>query len=132
MTDVGNLRVLIVDDEQYIRTVIRKILLQMQIEKVYEAPDGGEGFMQALRVRPDIILSDVHMEPVDGLKLLSTVRRSNDERISNIPIVLLTSDSHEDTVLRAKDLVVSGYLVKPVSLADVKKTIGRVLNVAFP
>lgn len=130
--DVSSVKVLIVEDEPYVRTIIRQILARLQITNVHEAPDGGEGLMQALRVRPHLILCDVHMTPVDGMKILSTLRGVKVPEIRDTPVILLTSDANQDLVERARDLKVAGYMVKPVSVNDIKKTLGRVLGIVFP
>lgn len=131
MVDVEFLNILIVEDEPYVRTIIRRILSRLQINTIHEAKDGGEGLMQTLRVRPHLILCDVHMEPVDGVTFLSTLRNVKVPEIRDTPVIFLTSDSNQDLVMRARDLKVAGYMVKPVSVNDMKKNLSRVLGVEF-
>ena len=132
MVDIEFVNILIVEDEPYVRTIVRRILARLQINNVHEAADGGEGLMQTLRIRPHLMLCDVHMDPVDGLTFLSTLRTVKVEAIRDTPVILLTSDSNQDVVMRARDLRVSGYMVKPVSVNDMKKNLSRVLGLDFP
>ena len=101
MTSVENLRILVIEDESYVRKVISQILSRLNIKKISEVSDGSEGFKKTLLLRPDLILCDIHMEPVDGKKFLSTLRGVNQPDIAKTPVVLLTSDANEEKVTRA-------------------------------
>ena len=131
MVTVDDVRVLVIDDEGFVRRIIVQILGRLNIRKVSQAADGAEGLKQTLIVKPHIVLCDIHMEPVDGMKYLSTIRGLNVPEIARTPIIFLTSDAGQEKVLRAKELNVSGYMVKPVSVNDVKKQINRVLGIEF-
>lgn len=68
MEETDGIRILVIEDEPYVRRIIMQILNRLKIEKIYEAEEGGEGFKQALRLKPDLILCDIHMEPVNSMK----------------------------------------------------------------
>lgn len=89
------------------------------------------GIKQTLIVKPHLVLCDIHMEPLDGMKYLSTIRGINQPEIARTPVIFLTSDAGQEKVLRAKELNVTGYMVKPVSVNDVKKQINRTLGIEF-
>lgn len=129
---ISKLKILIIEDESHIRGIIRQILQRIGVEHIFESEEGGDGFMQTIRHRPDLVLCDIHMDPVDGLKYLQTLRTAQIEVVKDTPVVFLTSNADHETVLRAKEYMVNGYLVKPVSLNDVKKQIGRALGIVFP
>jgi len=74
------------------------------------------------------VLCDIHMKPVNGLQFLKSLREAKIPAIAKTPVVFLTSDSQTDTVLLAKEQLVDGYLVKPVSLAQLKRKIDSVLG----
>ena len=78
--------------------------------------------------RPTLVLCDVHMPVMDGLGFLRTLRGFKDRVAARTPVVFLTSDSSRDTVLFAKDHLINGYLVKPVSQNDVKARIDTILK----
>jgi two-component system, chemotaxis family, chemotaxis protein CheY len=130
--ELDQVTILIIEDEHYVRTIIRRILATLQVGGVHEAKDGGDGLMQTLRLRPSLVLCDIHMEPVGGVKYLETLRDVKIPEIAATPVIFLTSDSNQDLVLRARALKVSGYMVKPVSVNDMKKSLGRVLDIDFP
>jgi two-component system, chemotaxis family, chemotaxis protein CheY len=132
MLTIEDVRILVIDDEDFVRKIIVQILSRLQIRKISQASDGAEGMRQTLIMKPQLVLCDIHMEPVDGMKYLSTIRSIDQPAIAKTPIIFLTSDSGQEKVMRAKELNVSGYMVKPVSVNDVKKQITRVLGVEFP
>jgi len=132
MITVDDLRILVIDDEDFVRKIIVQILNRLHIRKVSQAVDGAEGMKKTLIVKPHLVLCDIHMEPVDGMKYLSTIRGLNQPEIARTPIIFLTSDAGQEKVMRAKELRVSGYMVKPVSVNDVKKQINRVIGIEFP
>lgn len=122
------LRVLIVEDQPYMRQIIRQTLARLGIRHIYEAEEGGEGLKLTVRVRPDLVLCDVHMEPVDGLAYLENLRDFQNHEIAATPVVLLTVDAAQETVMRSKSHAVNGYLVKPTSVARLRDAINRVLG----
>lgn len=127
--DLESLSVLVIEDEQHVRRLVSQILYRIGIRHVYEADEGGVGLMETLRIKPKVVLCDIHMKPVNGLTYLSNLRKVKVGEVASTPVVFLTADAERDTVLLAKDLRVDGYLVKPVSVNDVKKQISRVLNI---
>jgi two-component system, chemotaxis family, chemotaxis protein CheY len=124
--------VLVIEDEPNTRTMIKRMLLQIGISSVADAADGKAGLNEAVRTRPTVILCDVHMEPVDGRQFLKTLRGLKMREIATTPVIFLTADANADTVLFAKEHRVNGYLVKPVSLNDLKSRIDAVLKGTAP
>jgi two-component system, chemotaxis family, chemotaxis protein CheY len=121
--------VLIVEDEVHTRTVIKSLLRRIGIRSIVEAADGKAGLDEVLRARPTIVFCDVHMAPVDGLTFLKMLRQTKIESMRRTPVVFLTADAQRDTVMFAKEYQVNGYLVKPVSLGDLKSRIDAVLKI---
>jgi two-component system chemotaxis response regulator CheY len=126
--DYGATRVLVVEDEDFTRKIIRSLLHQLGVRHFHEATDGKAGLLEVLRVRPQLVLCDIHMKPVNGLQFLKSLREAKIPAIASTPVVFLTSDSQTDTVMLAKEQAVDGYLVKPVSLAQLKRKIDSVLG----
>ncbi|PWC52572.1 response regulator [Azospirillum sp. TSO22-1] len=128
--DFKRLRILLVDDEWFIRSTIRQMLRQIGVVNTYEAEGAAAGIAETLRVKPHLVLCDVHMPDGDGLSYLGELRKAVIPSVAETPVVMLTSDGTPDVVLGAKDLKVSGYLLKPVSPAALKKAIERALSAA--
>lgn len=129
---LDRLRVLIIEDQPHMRQLVRHTLLRLGIRHVYEAEEGGAGLRMTVRVRPEIVLCDVHMEPVGGLGYLENLRDFQNPEIALTPVVFLTMDAAEETVMRSREHAVNGYLVKPTSTARLRDTINRILGPVIP
>jgi len=123
-----NLRILVLEDEIHIRQIICRLLRQIGFRLIDEVGNGADGFKELLRVKPQVILCDIHMEPIDGLTFLRKLRNLGREDFTRIPVIFLTADTERGTVIEAKDLHVDGYLAKPVSMTALKARIDTVLG----
>ncbi len=129
--DPRKLKVLLIDDEPFIRTTLSQILLNIGIKNVYQCDSVNAGLDETVRVRPDLVFCDIHMPGEDGFVYVSEVRNDAIAAVAATPVVMLTSDAAHEAVRTAKEMRVNGYLVKPVSHAAVKKAIERALKVAL-
>lgn len=130
--DVKGIKVLLIDDESFIRSTIRQILVHIGIShsNIHEADSVDTGMAQTMRIRPMLVFCDVHMPAEGGLKYLQKLRKATTAEIASTPVVMLTSDASEQVVVTAKELKADGYLVKPVSLAAVKRALDWALRPA--
>jgi two-component system, chemotaxis family, chemotaxis protein CheY len=117
------LRALIIDDSSVMRKVIQRALLQAGLEftEVLEAGNGEEA-LQILRDDAagtlDLIMSDINMPVMDGLQFLELRR---DEKLAEgVPVVMITTEGAEQTVLRAISAGAQGYICKPFTAEQVK------------
>ena len=99
-------------------------VLEEYFSEVYLAEDGREALALYHEKKPDILLLDISMPFIDGLEVAKTVRETNKE----IPIVMLTAHSEKDMLLRAVDLKLEKYLLKPISEAKLHEIMQKVLK----
>ncbi|MBM7649281.1 response regulator NasT [Bacillus ectoiniformans] len=118
-------RILLVEDESIIRLDISSILKDNGYEVVGEAGDGEKAVELALSIKPDLIIMDIKMPKLNGLKASEIISGKLD-----IPIVLVTAYSQKEFVERSKQSNVVGYLVKPVSEANMIPAIEVALHQA--
>lgn len=112
-------RVLIVDDQQLIREGIGSLLsIQEGIQVVGTATNGQEAIEQALALSPDIILMDVRMPVMDGVKATAEVRRQ-----VKCQVLMLTTFDDETYIVEALRAGASGYLLKDMPVADLAQAI---------
>jgi two-component system chemotaxis response regulator CheY len=128
MSVLPHLRILVVDDEPFMRRTIKAMLRVVGRFTIVEAGDGETAFRLLPAARPDVILCDINMEPISGLQFVQRLRTHSDQRMRETAVVMLTVHADEATILAVADLRINGYLVKPSSpklLGDRLRTIFR-------
>ncbi len=126
--DFQQIEVLLVDDQPTMRAVVRRMLANLGVRRVVMAGNGAEGLDAIAHEQPDCVLSDIGMAPVNGLALLQAVRSGRAGAPRNLPIVMLTGHAERATVGAALALDVSGFLIKPVSAAQLSQRLARAVR----
>src|SRR6266511_3110550 len=121
---LGGRRMLIVDDNQTNRRILREMLAAEGI-KVDEASTAAEGLQALRRVRYDLAILDVQMPDMDGFQLATAVR--GDKKIKRTNLLMLTSAGQRGDGERCRELGIRGYLTKPISRSDLLEALGTVL-----
>jgi two-component system chemotaxis response regulator CheY len=119
-------RCLIVEDSPSMRQLLSLALGRIRGLEVVEAGDGVEGIKELAAGKFDIVIVDINMPIMDGLKLVKHIR--NDKVHRDVPVLIVTTEGYPETMDRAMHLGVDGYLVKPIQapqvLAKVKELLG--------
>lgn len=119
-------RVLVVDDSVPMRRSLMYALQRLGDVVCVEAQDGAEAIKKFLGGRFDIVLADINMPVLDGLKLIAHLRADNANQ--NLPIVVITTESAVEERERALKLGANAYLVKPVQAQAVLDTVQALLK----
>ncbi len=106
-----SINVLVVDDIAIMRGIVKRVLKQIGFNKIIEAEDGYLALRELKKEDIGLIVSDWNMPNMGGLDLLKAVR--GDEKLKNIPFIMVTADGHKEDVVEAVKSGVSDYLVKP-------------------
>jgi two-component system sensor histidine kinase/response regulator len=106
-------RILVIDDEEWLREMVNMALAQKGYE-VVEAGNGAEGIENARRLLPDLILCDVNMAKVDGYLTLSSLRK--EAATASIPFILMTGLADHAGMRHGMELGADDYLPKPFTL----------------
>ncbi len=114
-TVVESLCVLVVDDNQYMRKMVRNLLVNCGIKDIYEAADGIAALDMIRTMAPDVVILDWEMPLLSGAELVRIVRSPGVFPIPDIPIIMLTGHCERWRVVEAVRLGVNEYLTKPVS-----------------
>ncbi|MDQ6471663.1 two-component regulator propeller domain-containing protein [Flavobacterium sp. LHD-80] len=101
--------VLIIDDNDDIRNYLIKMFSENYM--VYSAENGEEGLKLTKKHKPDLVISDITMEQMDGLELCRKIKESND--LSHIPVILLTASKNPETHLQGISDGADDYIMKP-------------------
>ena len=128
--DINNLRILVIDDEPFMRKLIIRVLYELEIVRVAEAGDGAEALekvkdaMNAL----DLIICDLEMPNMDGFEFVKRLREMTGFPNADIPVLIVTGHSDPESVKSAVEAGIHGYLVKPVSKQALEKRIVAALT----
>jgi two-component system chemotaxis response regulator CheY len=126
MPAAASIKVLIVDDQQTMRSLVRTGLQQLGFAEFQEASD-GEDALRALLARPsNLVISDFNMPKLDGLGLLRAVR--SHPPLSKTAFIMLTGRADKELVQRAVQFGVNNYLVKPFTVATLQGKIEAVFG----
>lgn len=116
------IRILVVEDEKVIREGIAEFLLAQNYQ-VFLAKNGCEGLDIFQKETVDLIITDIMMPKMDGLKLLQEIRK-----FSKVPVLMLTALTDEKTQISSFDALADDYISKPFSLLILKKRIEALLR----
>jgi CheY-like chemotaxis protein len=112
---IESLAVLVVDDNQYTRKMIRNLLINCGVKDVYEASDGIAALDAIRSIAPDVVILDWEMPLLSGAELVRIVRSPGVFPIPDVPIIMLSGHGERWRVVEAMRLGVHEYLIKPVS-----------------
>lgn len=124
--------VLVVDDSAAIRKILQRVLRQtgMAIHTIHEAGDGEEA-LEILKVHsPALVLTDINMPKMDGLRFLAALKSS--DRLRGIPVVMITTEGGEAKVGEAVKLGAAGYVRKPFTADQIKEKLAGILEPSLP
>jgi len=122
------LRVLLVDDNHYMRVLLAEILRAIGVKDIYEANDGAEA-LQAMRNHPvDIVMTDLSMQPLDGIDFVRLLRNSPDSPNPMVPVIMITGHSTLARVAEARDAGVNEFLAKPLTARGVIERLAQVVE----
>lgn len=115
---MNDLTLLYVEDEiQTIQSI--DFFLKRLFKEVFIAQDGEEALSLFSEKKPDVIILDISIPKIDGLKVASNIRKENSE----IPIIFITAHSDNDKLLKAINLQTYSYLVKPIRVDELNNII---------
>lgn len=122
------LRVLIVDDSSVMRKILERSLRQASesaIDEVIEAGDGGEAMEKLEGASVSVIFSDINMPHVNGLEFLRLLKESPHK---DLPVIMVTTEGGEKTVMEAISLGAKGFIRKPFTAAQMVEALAKVTS----
>src|ERR1700685_886990 len=110
---IQSLAILVVDDNQYMRKMIRNLLVNCGIKDIYEANDGIAALDAIRSIAPDVVILDWEMPLLSGAELVRIVRSPGVFPMPDVPIIMLSGHGERWRVVEAVRLRAPGYVVKP-------------------
>lgn len=110
-----SLKVLVVDDEEMTRNLLR-LMLSRSHYTVIEAGGGYQALEMVQEHKPDLVILDLMMPDLDGFSVCERIRK--DSQTADIPIFILSARADHETIMRGLELGATKYLTKPVGYKD--------------
>ncbi|WP_372785230.1 response regulator [Phenylobacterium sp.] len=122
------LKILLVDDNHHMRLLLGEILKAVGVKHIYEASDGAQGLTMLRQQRVDIIMTDLSMQPLDGIDFVRLLRNSPDSPDQMCPVIMITGHSTLQRVQEARNAGVNEFLAKPLTARGVVERIGQIID----
>lgn len=121
-----NITILIVDDFESMRRIVKGTLKSIGFSNFIEAEDGVIALKKLEKQKVDLIVSDWIMPNMNGLDFLKAVRSS--DKFKNIPFIMVTAEGQKGNVLEAINAGVNNYIVKPFTPETLNAKLQKVLD----
>ncbi|MGL5700424.1 MAG: chemotaxis response regulator CheY [Kluyvera sp.] len=121
-----NIRFLVVDDFATMRRIVRNLLKDLGFNNVDDAEDGQDALTKLRESRFDFVITDWNMPNLDGLQLLSEIRK--DPNFSSLPVLMVTAEAKKENIVAAAQAGASGYVVKPFTAAILEEKLNKIFE----
>ncbi len=118
---------LVVEDSPMMRQLLVFALARIKKLHVTEAEDGVDGLRKLASGRFDLVITDINMPIMDGLKLVKRIR--SDETHKDVPIIIITTEGSTEDRQRAMALGANAYITKPIQAPQVIAKVRELLEV---
>jgi two-component system chemotaxis response regulator CheY len=122
------LKILLVDDNHHMRVLLSEILKAVGVRHIYEASDGAQALQSMRGQQIDIIMTDLSMQPLDGIDFVRLLRRSPDSPNQMCPVIMITGHSTMARVQEARNAGVNEFLAKPLTARGVVERINQIVE----
>lgn len=123
---MSKLKILIVDDSPTMRRILVNTVIKAGYSDVKEAEDGKDALAKLMAGDYELLMTDWNMPNMNGLELVQTVRA--DEKLKNIPILMVTTRNMKEDIVNAIKSGVNGYIVKPFDAKTLNAKITEVMG----
>lgn len=127
-TGFEELRALVVEDNPHMRNLIRSLLFSLGLKDVLDASSGQDAYEILREGTIDIVLTDLSMEPMDGIEFTRKVRMAPDSTNPYVPIIMITGHTEHWRVEKARDAGITEFIAKPITAQAVFKRIAEIVE----
>jgi two-component system, chemotaxis family, chemotaxis protein CheY len=120
------IKYLVVDDFSTMRRIVKNLLQELGYQNVQEADDGQTAWPMLQSGSFDFVITDWNMPLMPGLDLLKAIRA--DEKLKNLPVLMVTAEAKREQIVEAVQAGVSGYVVKPFTAEILKQKLDKILQ----
>lgn len=120
------MRILVVDDFNTMRRIVKNILKQLGFENVGEAENGQEALNLMKKEKFDFVVTDWNMPVMNGLDLLKAIKA--DAALKDIPVMMVTAEAQQQNIVVAVKAGASNYIVKPFTSEVLEEKISKIFK----
>jgi two-component system chemotaxis response regulator CheY len=120
------IKYLVVDDFSTMRRIVKNLLQELGYQNIQEADDGKTAWPMLQAGSFDFVITDWNMPLMPGLDLLKAIRA--DEKLKNLPVLMVTAEAKREQIVEAVQAGVSGYVVKPFTAEILKQKLDKILQ----
>jgi CheY-like chemotaxis protein len=121
-------RILVVDDDAVMRIYVVNALRRLGVQTIETATDGASALKQLELFQPDVVLTDIHMKPVNGLEFVQAIRNHPNIAQRKTGVIFMSADASSSTLQNALSLESFGYIVKPPRPETLRAKLEMALN----
>lgn len=113
------MNVLIIDDNEMTRAVLRAMLVRSGLQVIGEASNGNNGYDMIMKLKPKIVCLDIMMPGISGIDILKQLRAELDKMV----VLMVSGERNVTTIKQCLALGASGFIIKPFNEATVLKSV---------
>lgn len=123
--DNETLKILVIDDEKFMRNMLVRLLENLGFQDITEAANGIEGLRIVLEMGHDLslVICDLDMPSMNGFEFVRLLRALPESSRPGVPVLIVSGHSQEDNVRAIADLGINGFLVKPVTAEELSERV---------
>lgn len=128
--DMARLRVLIVDDEMFMRQLVVRLLSEIGVGHVTWAEDGAKAIEAIEKASAPFhaVVCDLEMPVMNGFAFIRHLREHSDPKLSRLPVIVLSGHTQESYLKEAVALGIHGFLAKPISRRKLESRLAAAIN----
>ena len=126
MSDLSQMKFLVVDDFSTMRRIVRGLLKEMGMNHTDEAEDGAIALHMLKNNKYDFVVSDINMPNMNGFELLKAIK--SDDTLKHLPVLMVTAEARKEDIVLAAQTGASGYIVKPFTKATLEEKVQKILQ----
>ena len=125
---ISNARIQVVEDDPVMLAYLVRLLRRMDIEDIETCIDGGSALDLIEHYKPDLVLADIHMFPVNGFEFVQQLRQHKRMELRNTRVIFVSADSSISSLNDALPLGILSYIVKPPTLETLRSKLEMALS----
>jgi two-component system chemotaxis response regulator CheY len=126
MSQMTDMKFLIVDDFSTMRRIVRGLLKEIGYNNAEEAEDGAIALNMLKNNKFDFVVSDINMPNMSGFDLLNSIKK--EDSLKHLPVLMVTAEARKEDIVRAAQDGAAGYIVKPFTKATLEEKVAKIMQ----